>query len=116
MKEIKKKIAELVALNGMDDYSKFDERYKKQEKLFEELTALARKNKTLLGRILKYGVADGQAAYVISKVNQKTVRLQWIDYVDGYNAFGIHNIEINIPMKEAFALCNFDDFMDGLRK
>ena len=113
MKEIKKKIQELLALNADNDYKNFEDRYNKQEKFFGELTALARKNKTLVGRILKFGVADGYAAYVILKENKKTVKVHWIDYVDGYCQWGLGDGESNILKSQAQASCNFEDYMDS---
>ena len=117
MKEIQKKIQELLALQkGEKDYDRFEEVWQAQEKLFIELTSLAREHNTLLGRIIKYGIADGEAAYVIVKVNQKTVKLQWIDYVDGYCQYGLGEGSSNIDITEAYAQCNFEDYMDGRRK
>jgi rhamnogalacturonyl hydrolase YesR len=40
--------------------------------------------KTLLGRILTFNFANGYSYYIITKVNKKTVKVQWLDYADGW--------------------------------
>ena len=112
MKEIQDKIKELIALNADNDYEKFDERFNKQEKLFKELKSLAKKNKTLLGRILRFGVADGDAAYVITRVNKNSVSTQFIDYVDGYSDWHLGRGKGNLAIHQAEALVKFEDIFD----
>jgi len=117
MKEIQKKIKELVDLSNIasDNWDKIGEVMDKQEKLFEELTAMARKKNTLLGRIIKFGVADGEAVYVIDKVNKKTVRVNWIDYCDGYKQYGMYEGHSNMNINEAKGLIHFEDVMNSLK-
>lgn len=113
MNEIKKKIKELIDLGKYEDYSKFNEHIEKQEKLFAELKVLAKKNKTLLGRILRFGVADGDAVYVITKVNKNSVSTQFIEYCDGYSDWHLGRGKGNLAIHQAKALVSFEDIFDN---
>lgn len=90
MEKIKQKIVELIRLSNkkFDDFGKGWDAIKAksdaQNALMDELRELAVANDTMLGRIIKFPVADGYAMYVITKVNKKTVRIVWIDYMDGW--------------------------------
>ena len=89
MKAIQNKIKELLAVLAFEaDYTRgFDslgEKMKKQEVLMEELVELAKAQKTLLGRTIKFPHADSHALYLITKVNKKTVQLDWIDWCDAW--------------------------------
>ena len=89
MIEIEKKIKEFIKLsneateakNG-DHWDQITEKMDQQDKMMTELTTMAREKKTLLGRTMKFSVADGQAVYVITKVGPTSVKLTWIDYCD----------------------------------
>lgn len=41
------------------------------------------------GRLLKFGVADGYAYYIILKANKKTCKLVHLPYADGYHFQGV---------------------------
>lgn len=90
MKTILNKIKELRELSGksFDEFGRGWDGIKAksdaQNKLMDELRQLAKTNNTLLGRIIKFPYADGYAMYVVTKVNKKTVRIDWIDYMDGW--------------------------------
>ena len=55
-----------------------------QDSLMVECEKLAKEKGTLLGRIIRFPMADSYAYYIITKVNKKTVKLNWINYCDGY--------------------------------
>lgn len=89
MEEIKNKIKELLQLNSLqrESHKAYREfiirKMKRQEALFNELKVLAKKNHTILGRIVKFPQADSYAVYVITKVNKHTVRLELVNFCDG---------------------------------
>ena len=86
MKEIQNKIQELLTISKekTKGWEILKSKMNRQDDLMDELKALAKANKTLLGRIVKFPHADSYAVYVITKVNKKTVRLDWVDYCDGW--------------------------------
>ena len=92
MKELKAKIQELLALNdvelvynfGSDDPNSIDKIMKRQEKLQEEIDELAKANDTILGRQIKFPMADSYAYYIITKVNKRTVEITWVKYCDAW--------------------------------
>lgn len=78
------KSVEVVRTDSMDAWKAYMKKTQELDVLMDELKALARKEKTLLGRIIKFPVADGYAIYVITKVNKARVKIEWIDYADGW--------------------------------
>jgi hypothetical protein len=95
METLKAKIKELLALNDVDVKHDFalrgttDPLYwenvmKRQDELMSEINELARKNCTILGREIKFQMADSYAVYVITKVNKKSVQVSWINWCDGW--------------------------------
>lgn len=114
MKNIKSKIADLKTIsNKSADYGDggFDVKMSNQEKLFEELTSMARKEKTLLGRIIKFSAADSYAVYVIDKVNPKSVHLSWIDYCDGWSDRQFGQRGGNYSLADAVSFVKFEDYL-----
>ena len=104
------KIKELIDLGGYgEDYDNFDGHYKKQEKLFKELKVLAMMNDTLKGRMIGMRVGDGQAMYVITRVNKNTVSVKWIDYCDGYCDFHWGERGGTMDIRRAKGMVEFDD-------
>ena len=98
------KIAELLRLQEKDapvGWDNFSEHMKKQEKLMDELTEFARKHKTLIGRTMKFQVADSYALYLITHVNKSSVQVAWIDWCDGWTDEMIEAYGRTIPL--AFA-------------
>lgn len=90
MEEIKAKIKQLLLLSktepkrGKKYFENLKAKMQQQEKMWDELKVLAKANNTLLGRIIKFQHADSYAFYIVTKVNRKAVRLDWIDYCDGW--------------------------------
>lgn len=89
MEQIQNKITELLTVSAVEvDYTRgFDglgEKMEKQELLMDELAELAKAQNTLLGRIIQFPHADSYALYLITKVNKKTVQLDWLDWCDGW--------------------------------
>jgi hypothetical protein len=95
METLKAKIKELLALNDVEVIHDFSQRgtdnplyweniMKRQKTLMSEINELARKNCTILGREIKFQMADSYAVYVITKVNKKTVQVNWINWCDGW--------------------------------
>jgi len=92
MEKLKAKIQELLAFNdvelvytfGSKDPNSIDNIMKRQEKLQEEIDELAKANDTILGRQIKFPMADSYAYYVITKVNKRTVEITWVKYCDAW--------------------------------
>lgn len=89
MKKIIEKIVELLAKSAVEiDYANgWDENLKKmkeQEALMNELEALAIAEKTVLGRTIRFPMADSYALYVVTKVNKTRVNIEWVDFCDGW--------------------------------
>jgi len=90
METIKAKVKELLEVSapnliGDKDFcQKFDAKLKRQDDLIAELIPLCRAQKTLLGRTVRFPMADSYALYLVTKVNAKTVQLTWLDYCDGW--------------------------------
>jgi hypothetical protein len=89
-KLIQEKIQELMSVSEKD-FNEFGTGWQAvkaklalQDKAIDELKELAKTNNTLLGRIIKFPHADSYAMYVITKVNKKYVRIDWLDYCDGW--------------------------------
>jgi len=80
---LQKLINNLLSLNDSDSTSVLD-LMEQQGNLIEEIEKVAKRNNTILGRLIRFPFADGYAIYVITKVNKKTVRVAWIDYGDGW--------------------------------
>ena len=118
MIEIENKIKEFIKLSkevtpGWDEsMAKID----KQDKMMEELTSMARAKNTLIGRTIKFQVADGNAVYLITKVTPTSVKLIWIDYCDGYcdRQFGEKGGSMKIH--NAMAYIKFEDMLDNMKK
>lgn len=124
METLKAKVEELLNVSGEDlkkyfgkgqDWSgKFDNKMKRQEELIDELHKLARANKTLLGRTVRFPMADSYALYLVTKVNKTTVRLQWLDYCDGWMDDRCGNA-CNIGREYVEKQIRFEDFWDDER-
>ena len=90
MEEIKAKIKQLLLLSKTEPsregefFDNLKAKMQQQEKMWDELKVLAKANNTILGRIIKFQHADSYAFYIVTKVNRKAVRLDWIDYCDGW--------------------------------
>ena len=92
MKELKGKIKELLAYNdlepeytfGSDNQNSIDKIMHRQEAIQDEIDALAKANDTILGRQIKFPMADSYAYYIITKVNKKTVEITWVKYCDAW--------------------------------
>jgi hypothetical protein len=95
METIKAKIRELLDWSSVDLMSdehlgkpnwseKFNKRMKEQDRLISELIPLCRAQKTLLGRTVRFPMADSYALYLVTKVNKTTVFLTWLDYCDAW--------------------------------
>ncbi len=84
------KVQELLKVSAPDligdkDFcKKFDAKYKRQNELIAELIPMARHHKTLLGRTVRFPMADSYALYLVTKVNPKTVELTWLNYSDAW--------------------------------
>ena len=105
------KLKELESMNeiepvftfGSKDTNSFDNIMKRQKNLMDELKTLARANSTLLGRTVRFQMADSYALYVVTKVNKNSVRLTWVKYCDGWQDGRIgyeSNIDINYVTQE----------------
>jgi hypothetical protein len=90
MEQIRLKIQELLdaskedTLGNNKGWEALSIKMKKQEALMDELKELAKAQKTLLGRTLRFPMADSYALYLITSVGKKDVQLKWLDYCDGW--------------------------------
>ena len=89
MREISKNINKLSKLSNIDVDRKsgFDgikAKMKAQDELIDAMKVLAQRNKTLYGRLIKFPCNDSYAFYIVTKLNIKTVRIDWFDYCDGW--------------------------------
>ena len=78
------KFDHLLGVKGGGWSERFDAKMKRQQELMDELVPLARRLGTLKGRTVRFPMADSYALYLVTKVNAKTVRLQWLDYCDAW--------------------------------
>lgn len=73
---------------GMGKNDKFDfDAWEKEQKAFEtELDAIDKEAGPglVVGRCLTFGVADGSATYVITKIRKNDVVVEWVPLYDGY--------------------------------
>jgi hypothetical protein len=118
MKEIQKKIQELLNVSNEEvDYKKgWEESRKKifrQDQLMNEIKVLAKANKTLLGRTIRFPHADSYAVYIITKVNKKTVRLTWVNYCDGWQDDRC-GLEANMDIRYATQKVQGEDNLDKI--
>ena len=100
MKEIKLLIAALLKLsmNEVKGFPELHAKMKEQDKLMDDIRELAKKEKTLLGRVIKFPRADSYAIYIITKINKKTVGLTWVDYCDSWKINGAVTALYDIDM------------------
>lgn len=57
---------------------------RRMDDLMKELEQESKEQDTLLGGIVRFPMADSYAVYVVTKVNKNTVKLEWLDYCDGW--------------------------------
>lgn len=90
MQEIQNKIKELltvsrpISTHDPEWSKKRDEQHKAQTVLMNELKALARQHNTMLGRVIEFPVADGEALYLVTKLNARTVTVEWLTWYDDW--------------------------------
>jgi hypothetical protein len=86
MKNLQSKIKELLDKSSINctSWDEIKSKFEMQDKLTDELEVLAKQNKTILGRIVRFPMEDSYAVYIITKINIRTVVLTWIDYMDGW--------------------------------
>jgi hypothetical protein len=121
MKEIENKIKEFIKLSKeatedkeAGNWDSITEKMDKQDKMMTELTAMARAKKTLVGRIIKFSVADGYAIYVITKMGPTSVKLTWIDYCDGYCDRHYGERGGSMKIQDAMSYTRFEDTLDNM--
>jgi len=102
------KFDHLLGVKGGGWSERFDAKMKRQQELMDELVPLARRLGTLKGRTVRFPMADSYALYLVTKVNAKTVRLQWLDYCDAWvdDRMGYGG---NISASYVQSQINFDD-------
>ena len=59
-----------------DGVKKFDAKMERQDELMNELEVLAKEANTLVGRVLRFPMADSYALYVVTRVYKKTVKVR----------------------------------------
>lgn len=113
MKELQLKIQELISISQKEasGWDELEAKIKEQDKLIDELKAMARANKTFIGRTLKFPMADSYALYVITAVLKGNVRVQWLDYCDGWQDGRLGNAG-NVAINYASGVLNLEDYLD----
>lgn len=89
---LKGKIKELLAYNdiepeysyGSQSQNSLDRIMKRQDAIQGEINNLARELDTLMGRQIKFQMADSYAYYVITKVTTTQVQITWVRYCDAW--------------------------------
>ena len=74
-------------LTQPDDKSAFDSCERKQtrqDEMISEIRTLAMEQNTMLGRTIKFQMADSYALYVVTYVKKNIAVVQWLDYMDGW--------------------------------
>jgi len=90
METIRLKIQELLQVSSVDligdkDFcTKFDAKMNRQNELMDELETLAKEKKTILGRTLRFPMADSYALYLITSVGKTQVQLKWLNWCDAW--------------------------------
>lgn len=91
MNEIKQQINELFRLGGMLVDYKHPEWIKRHNQAINAMTVLMDKikevataNNTILGRSIFLPHADGNAMYVVTKINKRSVRLEHCPWIDNW--------------------------------
>ena len=121
---IKTKVQELLKVSAVDligdkdFYKKSIAKLKQQEHLIAELIPMARKEKTLLGRTMRFPMADSYALYLVTKVNTKTVELTWLNYCDGWqdDRLGVkHTVSKTYVQKQVDFNDKWSDVADAKR-
>ena len=82
---VNRALAEKTALEK-DTYGDFDAWDKRQNELEAELIAIdkAASKGLVVGRCLSFGVADGNANYIVTKVRKNDVVVEWVPIGDMY--------------------------------
>ena len=119
MKTIIAKLKELEALNKIEptygydlkDPNNFDNIMDYQNKLMDELKVLARANKTIVGRTIRFPMADSYALYVVTKVSKTTATLTWVRFCDAWQDDRI-GYENTIKLDYVTKKINADDSME----
>ena len=97
------------------DNASFDD----HEKLEKRVTALASKagKGVKVGKLLRFGVADGYALYFITKVTTNKVYIRHVALYDAYGFQGVARDRVGcyIPRSVAKSAVGWDDLMDESR-
>jgi hypothetical protein len=87
--KIRRRIQDLLNISNCepdrkDFWKNLEAKMKEQERIMDELKELARSEKTLLGRTLRFPMADSYALYLITGMNKTRVQLKWLNYCDAW--------------------------------
>lgn len=123
MEQIKAKVQELLAMNAIEPEYTYGSKsenslnniMKRQDVLIKEIKAIARTNNTLLGRTVRFPMADSYAVYVVTKVNAKTVQVTWIRYCDAWQDDRLGE-KGSISKEFAQSKIDFDDMWENHSK
>ena len=111
------------AYKKMQDFSQktdFVQWQKDENEMYAELDAI---NKSAgpgltVGRFLTFGVADGSASYIITKVRKNDVVVEWIPLCDGYcsDAVGLSRDKTQYVVNRhtAESHCKWDETLDEM--
>ena len=124
METIKKKIKQLLDVSSIDLLSKehigkpnwgqmFDKRMKEQEDLMDELKALAKASKTIIGRVIRLQRCDGYALYLITNVAKNKATVQWLNWCDGY-IDEVLDTGCELPVEKAYGFIRQQDVLEEM--
>ena len=71
--------------NGKTDFPAWEKMNAELEAELEAINTAAGKG-LVVGRVLTFGVADGSASYVITKIRKNDVVVEWVPIGDGYSS------------------------------
>lgn len=119
--DIHVKLSELIELNGIEPVYEFgienpesiENIMKKQDSLMDELKELARKHNTVLGRVVKFPMADSHAYYVVSNIMDSNVEVTCLRYCDAWQDDRLGS-EGMLPKSYVVTKTHQEDSMDEL--
>lgn len=113
--QIKDYITQMETLN-YDNFPKIQDYFAKQEELMAQIQAWSDSvtgEGVQVCKMLNFGVADGHATYIISKVNKTTVEVIHVPFCDAYQFQGVYqdaNGKLKLPYPVAAQQCRMAAF------
>ena len=112
----KAKLAQSTFMNAANGWEAFNA---SQHEIERELNALDKEvgNELAVGRSLSFGVADGSANYIVTKVRKNDVVVEHVPLMDGYTFQGVYQNakgELCLPRPVAEQQCRMATMYSGM--